>query len=450
MKKTYKIISTLIVSILFFSAIQSVSAQKLDRIARDRAKNMLKIVVNQVEDKYYDQNFKGINLKEKEKAAMKKIDKANSLGQALSIIAQVLLDFDDSHTFFIPPARPAKIEYGWKMKMIGDNAYIYAVKPKSDAHKKGLKAGDKVLMVNNFRLSRRDLWKLNYYYYSINPQTKMKLVVQSPNSQPREVIINTKIKRTKRVVDLTNSNGFSDFLRELSEDNESLDHRFIKTNNVVVWKMPTFAINPDQIGEIMDEHIKGSSALILDLRGNGGGYVKTLEQLAGFMFDKKVKIADTKTRKKSEASFADSENKETYKGKVIVLVDSDSGSASEVFARLMQIEERGKVLGDVSAGAVMQSTQETVSMGVNTVILYGASVTNSDVIMTDGKSLEKVGVIPDEKVLKTGADLANEKDPVMARALEMLGVKITPDAAGKFFPFYWADGKKGNVTAVNP
>jgi carboxyl-terminal processing protease len=434
---------------LFFLSVQNVSAQ-LDRIEKDRAKGMLKEVVNQIESNYYDPNFRGIDLKAKEKEAIEKINNATSLGQAFGIIAQVLLDFEDSHTFFIPPARAAKIEYGWKMQMIDDKAFVYAVKPKSDAHEKGLKAGDLVLSVNGFRPTRKDLWKMDYYYYSINPQTKMKMLIQSPGNEPREIIIDTKVVQTKRVVDLTDSIDFNSFIRELSEDSESYDHRFVRPGKVVVWKMPTFSFDPNQVANIMNGEIKKADHLILDLRRNGGGYVKTLEELAGFMFDQDVKIADMKTRKESEESVAKSKGNNVFKGRIIVLIDSKSGSASELFARLMQIENRGKVLGDVSAGAVMVSRQNSSSMGVNKLVLYGASVTVGDVIMTDGESLENVGVIPDETILVTGADLANERDPVLARAFEMLGVEMSPEQAGKFFPIFWADGKKGNVTGKTP
>ena len=447
--KNLKITVLSLFSFLILFGIQNTFAQ-IDRIEKDRAKAMLRNVVNDIEDNYYDSNYKGLDLKAKEKAAMERIGKSKTLGEAFGIIAQVLLDFEDSHTFFVPPSRPVKIEYGWKMQMIGDKAFIYAVKPKSDAHKKGLRTGDMIISVNGFRPTRKDLWKINYYYYSINPQTKMQLVVQSPDGKNKTLVINTKIKKTKRVVDLTQSIDFSDFLRELSEDNESLSHRFIKKNNVVVWRMSTFSFLPQQVGDIIDDRVKGTSALILDLRRNGGGYVKTLEELAGHMFEKKTKIADIKSRKKTEESFADPKGKEIYKGRIIVLVDSQSGSASEIFAGLMQIEGRGKVLGDVSAGAVMQSRFHSKSMGVNKLVSYGASVTNADVIMTDGKSLEKVGVIPNERILVTGDDLANERDPVLARAFELLGVKTTAEEVGKHFPFYWADGKKGNVTAKNP
>jgi carboxyl-terminal processing protease len=129
--------------------------------------------------------------------------------------------------------------------------------------------------------------------------------------------------------------------------------------------------------------------------------------------------------------------KETFTGKLVVLVDSNSASASELFARVIQLEKRGVILGDRSSGAVMEAKRYSYHMGEDSMIFYGASITDADLRMTDGNSLEHTGVTPDEVVLPAAEDLANGRDPVMAHAAQILGFKLSPEDAGKFFPFEW-------------
>jgi C-terminal processing protease CtpA/Prc len=103
----------------------------------------------------------------------------------------------------------------------------------------------------------------------------------------------------------------------------------------------------------------------------------------------------------------------------------------------MQMEKRAVVIGDLSSGAVMRSRFHQTALGAETFVAFGVGVTDADLIMTDGKSLEHAGVIPDELVLPSGADLAAKRDVVMVHALELVGVKVTPEKAGAFFPIIW-------------
>lgn len=151
-------------------------------------------------------------------------------------------------------------------------------------------------------------------------------------------------------------------------------------------------------------------------------------------FDHDVKLFDKVERKKTASEVAKGQHHRYFSGKVIVLVDSESASAAEIFARVMQLEKRAAVIGDHTAGMVMEATEyHYASSGVD----YGVEVTIANLIMSDGKSLEHLGVNPDEILLPKLADLESGSDPVLAHAAEELGVTLSPEEAGKLFPYEW-------------
>jgi C-terminal processing protease CtpA/Prc len=82
------------------------------------------------------------------------------------------------------------------------------------------------------------------------------------------------------------------------------------------------------------------------------------------LFDREVKIGDLKRRKEVKPLLATTRGKEIFIGDLVVLVESESGSASEVLARVVQLEKRGRVIGDRTAGAVMRSKHNTHQINV--------------------------------------------------------------------------------------
>jgi C-terminal processing protease CtpA/Prc len=216
---------------------------------------MLKMIRLDIEKHYYDQNFHGIDLRERFGQADERIKNAKSNSEIFGVIAQALLDFDDSHLFFIPPARVAKVEYGWQMQAIGDKCYVIAVKPGSDAEAKGLKRGDLILSIDGFTPTREVAWKIRYYYYTLRPKPGMRLVVQSPEGAPRQVDVIAKIQQGKKQMDLTGWGTGGDIPSILIEaENEARINRdrFFEKDNVIIWKMPGFDIyDENELANIM-------------------------------------------------------------------------------------------------------------------------------------------------------------------------------------------------------
>jgi carboxyl-terminal processing protease len=412
-------------------------AQIASKPDREAGREMLEKIRLDLEKYYYDPTYRGIDLDAKFKTANEQIAQAKSLGEIFSLVAQVLVDFGDSHLSFSPPRLATSVRYGWRMQVIGDKCFVTAVEPKSDAEKKGLKRGDQIVAVNGFRPTRENFWKLQYVYYILRPQTSVELTIRNSSGRYGELVIATKVVSKSMVADSLHNLRFRQIL-EYEAAVELRRDRFIDLGrDLTIWKMPAFDDFDNEQVDSMVAHAKKFKSLIIDLRGNGGGYVVTLQRLVANLMDHDLKLFDEKGRKETTSVRVTSRKREAFTGPVILLVDSRSASAAELLARVVQLEKRGLVIGDQTSGAVMESRHFPHDLGVVSGARYGVSVTVADVIMSDGKSLEGTGVIPDELLLPTAADLAAGRDPVLARAAALAGVVITPEQAGTFFPAEW-------------
>jgi C-terminal processing protease CtpA/Prc len=424
---------------LMVVSLSPVYSQSLS-LDRGRGSDMLKVIKDDIKKNYYDPAFHGMDLDARFKTAEEKIKQASSVGQIFGIIAQTLIELNDSHTFFIPPQRTYRTEYGWQMQMIGEKCYVAAVKPGTDADAKGLRPGDEILSVDGRTPDRDHMWVLQYLYNALRPQAGMRLTVKGPDGKERQLDAMAKIHQGKMVINLTGDDDGSDIWNLMRED-ENLSrlyrHRYYEIGDqAFIWKMPQFDLPKDKVDEMMDK-VRKRQALVLDLRGNGGGSIETLQRLIGNLIEQDVKLGDEKRRKEEKPLMAKTRGSNAFKGKVVVLIDSNSGSAAELLARVVQLEKRGVVIGDRSAGAVMGARHYEHKVGQDNVVFYRVSITESDLIMADGKSLEKVGVTPDEVILPTPADLAASRDPVLSHAAELVGIKLDPEKAGTLFPIEW-------------
>lgn len=431
--------------ILPLGGVRAQQPHKLSSIDMGRDQQILKDAYNEVKKNYYDPNYHGVDWDAKYREAEEQLPHIASNSQAFSVVASLMMSLEDSHAFFVAPRRASFVEYGFRIQMIGDRAYIAQVRPETDAVEK-VQIGDEVIAWNRYIVDRRSLWKLNYYFNSLSPLGGSALVLRHPDGRQQEVYVKATVIQLKREMDLTLSKEDTDIfqLMRMNEAQSRLTHsRWYENGDVLIWKLPEFTVNESSIDHGFGLARKHKT-LVLDLRDNQGGAVSTLEDMLGHVFDHEVKIADRVGRKELKPQIA-KPRRDRFDGKLIVLIDSSSASAAELFARVIQLEHRGTELGDRSAGAVMEARFYGDMQGADVQIYYGFSVTDANLIMTDGKSLERVGVVPDVAVLPTALDLAQGKDPALARALQLAGVTMDLADAAKLFPYQWLPLWKGNL-----
>jgi C-terminal processing protease CtpA/Prc len=406
--------------------------QGLSQFDRQRGLDMLAVVRNDIGRNYFDSTFRGVALDAVFDTAEARIRGAVSVEQVLATIALTTASLNDSHTLFLPPGLTYRAEYGLKFRFVGDTCRVYEVTAGSDAEARGLSPGDAVQSVEGIGVTRANLWQLEYLLTALRAAPSLRMVVSHPGAAPQPLTIAGRIVERRQQLDPSVSVDLWAILREERQAMDENQLRWFddKTSKVIVFRFPRFWDDPDWVNRI-EKEARGHDAVIIDLRGNGGGSVEQLTRFLSLFHESEHVVAHLKRRRTEEDLQVKGKGGNRFPGKVIVLVDAASGSAAEIFARDMQLTGRGLVLGDRTAGAVRMSRLFLHLSGTQSAASYGTSVTIGDVFMADGGQLENVGVTPDEVILPTGLQMQAGHDPVLARALALAGLPVSPEQAGK-------------------
>ena len=188
-------------SYLLLGTVFSIAQQEspLDaKINRQRGLEMLADIQRVLTEQYYDPSFHGIDLNERFRIAKERIKDLQTNAQIFRVIAQAVLDLNDSHTIFIPPLHYNRMEYGFSLQMVGNVCHVVNVKHGSDAEAQGLKDGDVAISVANIAPTRDTLWKIEYLLYRLEPEPVVKLTVQDANESSRTIFVEVPRSYAKR------------------------------------------------------------------------------------------------------------------------------------------------------------------------------------------------------------------------------------------------------------
>ena len=192
----------------------------------------------------------------------------------------------------------------------------------------------------------------------------------------------------------------------------------LREDGVYVIKLYSFSANATNLfSQAMQNFEKsGSNKLLLDLRGNPGGYLEAAVDISSWFLPagKVVVIENYGENHKPKIFRSRGYNILDKNAKFVILINGGSASASEIVAGAMQDHGRAILVGTQSFGK--GSVQEMVDITKNTVL----KITVAKWLTPNGHTIEEKGLIPDHEVEMTLKDLDEGKDPQMEKAIKLL------------------------------
>lgn len=318
---------------------------------------------------------------------------------------EMIIELGDDHSSFIPPVgvEYIKAEESGASEFVGVGVFIDAdlergrlvvrsVFPGSPAEYAGLQSHDSILAVDGAPVS------LDTGIRTLGPEcTAVVLTVQSPGETPRDVIL----------------------VRTKITGNPPVEARLVSTTDgskIAYILIPSFIDEsvPEQVENALTEfgELEG---LVLDVRGNSGGSLDVGSDVLGFFT--KGNMGEFRSRFES-SGFTVKANPihNSQSVPLVVLVDEESASFSEIFAGLLRDSRDAKVAGQTSLGNVEVLSSYNLGDGS---WLWIASFTFDSVFSED--DWEQTGIVPDIEAYAPWDTFFFDTDPAIAAALELLG-----------------------------
>jgi len=246
----------------------------------------------------------------------------------------------DPHSIYLPPSEQsseAEIMKG-DFVGVGINFYMYndtvaVVKPLENgpAAKAGIQAGDRILYAGKTKLFGRKLPTDSLFNKLKGEEgSKVELTIFRKSSNKK-----LKLTVTRDIVPI-----------------KSVDTYLMLNKTSGYIKINRFAENTYDEFRIGLEKLKnqGMTTLIIDLRDNGGGYLERAVSIADEFLKDKELVVFTKNRKGTVEKTYATEEGIFEKGRLYILIDENSASASEILAGAIQDNDRGTIVGRRSFG----------------------------------------------------------------------------------------------------
>ncbi len=284
-----------------------------------------------------------------------------------------LLQNLDPHSIYLPPRQATIISeglnggyngFGIAYILLRDTLFITQVYPGGPAAKAGLSVGDKVITIANQTFSGTSL--------TID---KVEQAFRDKKSDQLQLTALSGNKKTEQPFTLKRERI------ELS----SLDAAYLVAPLTGYVKISKFATTTDIDFRAALARLKkqGMQKLVLDIRGNGGGYLNTATALADEFLPKGKLIVYTKGQHEPRTDYFATDSGNFEQGNLAVLIDEYSASASEIVAGALQDLDRATIIGRRSFGKGL--VQEQFPFGDGSAI----NLTVARYYTPSGRSIQK-------------------------------------------------------------
>lgn len=328
-------------------------------------------------------------------------EKIDPQKQVWGAISGMVKSLDDPYTAFFPPEETKQFHQDLKGEFGGIGAELGIRKgaltvitplKNSPSEKAGIKAGDKIVKIDD--TATADL-SLEGAVRRIRGEkgTPVKLTIFRDSFEEAKEFTIIRDTIVIPIIDTKNLEGDM-FSIHLMNFNETAPRAF-----------------RDAVVEFLKS---GSTKLVLDLRGNAGGYLSAAVDIASWFLPSGEIVARERFGNGSEDEYRSIGRKVLEKTPVVVLINQGSASAAEILAGALRDVRGIKLVGEKSFGK--GSVQELVNLP------KGASlkVTIAKWLTPSGKTIEGEGLEPDIKVEIKKEDSEAGRDPQLEKAIEIL------------------------------
>lgn len=190
----------------------------------------------------------------------------------------------------------------------------------------------------------------------------------------------------------------------------------ITPENVGYLRISRFAEDTESLAQKAASEFanKGVKGVILDLRGDGGGYLVTAQQVAGLWLTNDKKIVEERIGEVVKDELFAKGAAPLNGIPTVVLIDGGSASASEIVAGALSEHKAAQLVGTKTYGK--GSVQELLNLSMGGQL----KVTIAKWYTPQGKNIDKEGIKPDVEVVPTDAQIAAGEDVQKAKAIDLL------------------------------